>query len=90
MKRYRYVFKGRVQGVGFRFTAIRYATNLGLSGWVKNKYDGSVEMEVQGEDYTIQSLIQHLRDDRYIRIESFERVEIPLTSESGFGLKGGY
>ena len=90
MKRYHYIFKGRVQGVGFRFTAIQYANQLGLTGWVRNNYDGSVEMEVQGEEYTIQSMIQHLRNDRYIRIDSFKKEERPLVNESGFGLKSYY
>lgn len=90
MKRYRYIFKGRVQGVGFRFTAIHYADRLGLSGWVRNQYDGSVMMEVQGDDYKIKTLIQYLNSDRYIHIDSMDKEEIPLTHEQGFGLKGYY
>lgn len=41
-------FVGEVQGVGFRWTARRIATDLGLSGWVRNEPDGSVSMELQG------------------------------------------
>ena len=39
---------GRVQGVGFRYSARYCALELGLAGWVRNEWDGSVEMEVQG------------------------------------------
>lgn len=41
-------FVGEVQGVGFRWTARKVATNLDLSGWVRNEPDGSVSMELQG------------------------------------------
>ena len=44
------IFYGRVQGVGFRYYAVQKANQLGLTGWVKNLYDGSVEMEVEGEE----------------------------------------
>ena len=39
---------GRVQGVGFRYSAIRQARTLGLTGTVSNRYDGSVEVEAEG------------------------------------------
>ena len=44
MVRKHILFSGRVQGVGFRFTACSLARPLGLTGWVKNCYDGDVEM----------------------------------------------
>lgn len=82
------VFHGRVQGVGFRFTAIRYANGLGLTGWVKNQYDGTVLMEVQGHRESINKLLQFLNSDLYIRIDSIEDMEIPLVEhDSGFGLR---
>lgn len=45
--------KGRVQGVGFRYSAHRQASLLGLSGWVQNEYDGSVKLFIQGENVQI-------------------------------------
>ncbi len=41
-------FAGEVQGVGFRWTAQRIANTHGLTGWVRNEWDGSVQMELQG------------------------------------------
>ena len=53
MERRKYLFKGRVQGVGFRFRCFSIANELKLTGFVKNEYDGSVSMEVQGKDAAI-------------------------------------
>ena len=50
------IFRGRVQGVGFRYHSTYKAENLGLTGWVRNCYDGSVEMEVQGDPNKINDL----------------------------------
>jgi acylphosphatase len=47
---YRFVVTGRVQGVGFRAAARRKALTLGLRGWVRNRSDGAVEGQVQGDD----------------------------------------
>jgi acylphosphatase len=52
------VVKGLVQGVGFRYFIYRHATNLGLSGFTKNLYDGSVEIEAQGNRSAIEELIK--------------------------------
>ena len=40
---YRFVVRGQVQGVGFRYTAVGRARVLGLSGWIRNRADGNVE-----------------------------------------------
>lgn len=71
-------FWGRVQGVGFRFTAQYMAEQLGLTGWVYNDYDGSVLMEIQGRPESIKKMIERLDSDRFIRIETIEKTELPL------------
>ena len=60
MERRKYLFKGRVQGVGFRFRCFSIANELKLTGFVKNEYDGSVSMEVQGEGMIIERMIEKL------------------------------
>ena len=47
------VFHGRDQGVGFRYTAKYLAQSLELTGWVRNEWDGTVTMEVQGREALI-------------------------------------
>lgn len=72
------VFYGRVQDVGFRFTATAAARTLGLTGWVRNQYDGSVEMEVQGKRLLVEKLLDDLNHQRWIRIDRMEAEQIPL------------
>ena len=74
-------FSGRVQGVGFRFQARHMARSLKLTGWVKNLWDGRVEMEVQGENSIIQRFLYQLKGDRYIVIRDMEIENIPLEDD---------
>ena len=79
--RKRLVFRGRVQGVGFRWRARAAAEAAGVTGWVRNNYDGSVTMELQGSDAQIDRVVQSLDHDRYIRIDSLEARTIPVDPE---------
>ena len=79
---------GLVQGVGFRSHVWRLAKGLGLTGWVRNEYDGSVQAELQGLPEEIDMIIQRLCQDRYIEIRSMDRKELPLDeTERGFHVK---
>ena len=60
-----FCFYGNVQGVGFRSRARWMASGLGLTGWVKNEWDGSVEMEVQGDPAAIAKLLEQLKRMSY-------------------------
>jgi acylphosphatase len=52
---------GRVQGVGFRFYMERKARELGITGWVRNRRDGSVESVVQGNPGAVETIIEWAR-----------------------------
>lgn len=52
---------GRVQGVGFRAYALAQAQNLGLQGWVRNRWDGSVEVLAEGSQENLETLLALLR-----------------------------
>ncbi len=77
-------FTGRVQGVGFRWTAHTLADSLGLTGWVSNEWDGSVLMEVQGSPQTIERLIAGLEAGTFIEIDNIERQEIPIVEHEHY------
>lgn len=76
-------FYGRVQGVGFRWRAMQIAKDLHLTGWVRNMYNGNVEMEVQGDSYLIEQMIQELETARFIRIEKKEMIQIAIDEREG-------
>ncbi len=80
----RYVFKGRVQGVGFRYTAKYLARSLGLTGWVQNEWDGTVTMEVQGREPMINKLLTGINNNSFIEIDWIDWEGIPLEREAGF------
>ena len=56
-------FSGRVQGVGFRYTAHNIASRYGLSGYVRNLHNGSVELLIQGSSADIDSCLDELKDE---------------------------
>lgn len=56
-KRLHMIVRGRVQGVYYRATARREARQLGLTGWVKNRPDGSVECLVEGEEDDVKDFL---------------------------------
>jgi acylphosphatase len=52
---------GRVQGVAYRYSAVRQARGLGLAGWIRNRRDGSVEAVVHGEPGAVDAMIAWTR-----------------------------
>ena len=88
MVRYHFFFTGRVQSVGFRYKASYLAKEYGLTGFVKNEYDGSVSLEIQGLDEKITELVECLKRDRFIRIYSMSKEKIDLVEgEKDFKIK---
>ncbi|MDR0452933.1 MAG: acylphosphatase [Treponema sp.] len=81
---------GRVQGVGFRYTCLCEGRRLGLSGWVRNNPDGSVEVWAEGPEARLDALIEWLRHGPpYARVDSldYER-RAPLGAYRGFTVEG--
>ena len=77
-------FSGDVQDVGFRYTSCRIAQSMGLTGWVENRWDGRVEMEVQGTEAEIESLLEQIQNERWIKVRNIEMEELPCVEERGF------
>jgi acylphosphatase len=70
----RLIIYGRVQGVFFRESMCRQAAELGVTGWVRNRRDGSVEAMVQGDEAAVERMIDWARSGpAYAQVE---RVEI--------------
>ncbi|MDQ1575243.1 MAG: acylphosphatase [Microbacteriaceae bacterium] len=61
MIRRRAIIEGRVQGVGFRYSAGGRASALGVSGFARNRDDGSVEVEIEGEETSVESMLTWLK-----------------------------
>lgn len=74
-------FRGRVQGVGFRYRAKYLAKSMDLTGWVRNEPDGSVTLEIQGRSQLIDKLLYGLSHDSFIEIDWIEGEEIPVDRE---------
>ena len=80
------IVSGRVQGVCFRAETQRAAMHLGVSGWVKNRRDGTVEAEVEGDKPDVLSLIEWCRKGPAVaRVD-----DVQVTWESYGGLWGAF
>lgn len=75
------VFTGRVQGVGFRYKMNYLASSFGVTGWVRNEYDGSVSAELQGLPGELDIIVQRLGQDRYIEMDGISRKKIPVKED---------
>ena len=86
----RYMVRGRVQGVGFRWFVEREAHILGIAGWVRNNHDGTVEVMAQGTRDQLAGLHSRLREGpRAARVDSVEvSEESPTPRLSSFGIEG--
>lgn len=84
-----YTIHGQVQGVGFRYRAKYAAQTLGLTGWVENQDDGSVELEVQGKPEEFQRMFAMIQKSDYIQIVGMRQQDCPPDPwERGFEVRG--
>lgn len=88
VRRHYYIY-GTVQGVGFRYRARYAAQTLGLTGWVENEDDGSVEMEVQGQPDVIDRMFPIINQNDWVEISGIKMEEIDLNVwETDFRVRG--
>jgi acylphosphatase len=88
----RFVVRGRVQGVGFRWFVEREAHLLGIAGWVRNNADGSVEVLAIGSRDQLLGLRPRLRaGPRAARVDDVEEVEAkPVAGLTTFRIEGAW
>ncbi|NNF70097.1 MAG: acylphosphatase [Acidimicrobiia bacterium] len=82
MKAFKGTVRGRVQGVGFRYSTRDVAIRLGLHGWVRNTPDGAVSVFAQGEEVAIDRFLEYLQEGpRVARVDAVmvDVVDIDLT-----------
>jgi acylphosphatase len=78
-RRVRVVVSGRVQGVGFRYSTVYEARLLSLSGWVRNRYDGTVEILAEGRVEDVEALLSWCRNSPPgSRVTSVQHGEEPI------------
>jgi acylphosphatase len=77
--------RGEVQGVGFRYNAHAVAVKLGVSGFVRNLPDGSVEAEIEGDDTAVGRMVEWLRSGpTWATVSSVEVTDVATTGDSEF------
>jgi acylphosphatase len=81
---------GDVQGVGFRYFAQSHARRLGLDGYVRNRYDGAVEVEAEGDASSLEQFLDTLRKGpRVARVQDVRVNWMPFKGDLGpFGVRG--
>jgi acylphosphatase len=88
----RFVVRGRVQGVGFRWFVEREAHILGVAGWVRNNHDGSVEVLAQGTRDQLSGLRSRLREGpRAARVDEVAESQAQLKDGlNSFRIEGAW
>ncbi len=86
--RRRIMLFGNVQGVGFRYTTCSTARGFDVTGYVCNRFDGSVELVAEGETKEIDRFLDSLRERMGDHVEREEVFDEPATGEfAGFGIR---
>jgi acylphosphatase len=73
VKRLHVFFSGSVQGVGFRYTAATLASGYNITGWVRNLYDGRVELVAEGPVAEVEEYLEALRTEMGSYVQRLER-----------------
>ena len=90
MKRLSITVTGRVQGVGYRFFAQEAADALGVSGWVRNTFHRTVELEAQADERTLEDFCSRLREGPVLaHVADLNVLECPvIPDETCFEVRG--
>ena len=87
-ERWRWVIEGRVQGVGFRACCSRRALDLGISGWVRNLSDGSVEVQAEGPPLALSELRAWCEvGPPGARVQRVKPSQLPITGDDWFEVR---
>jgi acylphosphatase len=85
----RYVVRGRVQGVGYRYFVQESASSVGVSGYTRNLDDGTVEIYAIGTQDQLSALAGLLRmGPRYAEVRGVDESEAAVEQRTGFRIEG--
>jgi len=88
VSRKRVIVTGMVQGVGFRYYTEAQAGSLGLGGYVRNRSDGAVEAEIEGDDDAIERMLDWLHTGpRSASVESVQVTDLAEHGEASFSIR---
>ena len=80
--------RGRVQGVSFRMYAEQRAAELGVAGWVRNEPDGSVAVQVEGDEDAVDAFVDWCRQGPpHARVEGVDADPVPVTGVTTFRVR---
>lgn len=89
MKRVHVVVRGDVQGVGYRYTMRMVAREAGVTGWVRNRRDGTVEAEFEGTPAQVDEVLAWMADGPPGAAVASATVTVPTTPAPAAGASGG-
>lgn len=88
MAAYRYLIRGRVQGVGYRYFVLREADALGVSGFARNLPDGRVEIVGEAADGVLVEFEARLAEGpAFAHVEGVDRAPLPPRGDRGFHIR---
>ena len=91
MRRVHVIIGGSVQGVGYRYTARMVAREVGVTGWVRNLHDGTVEAEVEGTDAQVDEMLAWMAEGPPgSRVESARVTDAAPGSDATFEVRNTF
>jgi acylphosphatase len=88
MPAYRYIVQGRVQGVGYRYFVRRQAEALGVTGYARNRPDGTVEVVAEGDESSLRAFEERLRSGPdFASVSGVDRAPIEERGDHGFAIR---
>ncbi|PJB82226.1 MAG: acylphosphatase [Acidobacteria bacterium CG_4_9_14_3_um_filter_49_7] len=87
VRRVHLIVHGRVQGVGFRFFAATVAARHNIRGFVRNRMDGTVEIDAEGTEERLQSFLAEIRrGPSYGHVDHVEEASLPAKGYRSFDI----
>jgi acylphosphatase len=88
MASFRYVVRGRVQGVGYRYFVMREAAALGVAGFARNLADGTVEVVAEAAEDVLERFADRLREGpSFASVTNVDRAAIAARGDQGFHIR---